>query len=152
MEGIKIFLKKNKNFNSNEYVESFNEKRIKFAKVMIILVLMINIVLININGMNKKRVKNLEEKSVKTDVEKTRDNVGINNNEITLEKIKFLENILKESRVYDLDFQGNNLSFKIEGVYSDWFILELSNLDKFNITNINYNNDESYIHVKGEII
>lgn len=149
MEGIKIFLKKNKNFNSNEYVENFNRKRIKFAKIMIILILMVNIMLLNINAMNKKRVKSLDEK---TDIEKVTENIEINNNEITLEKIKFLENILKESRVYDLDFQGNNLSFKIDGIYSDWFILELSNLDKFNITNINYNNDESYIQVRGEIV
>ncbi|WP_055071087.1 hypothetical protein [Clostridium massiliamazoniense] len=149
MEGIKIFLKKNKNFNSNEYVENFNRKRIKFAKIMIILILMVNIMLLNINAMNKKRIKSLDEK---TDIEKVTENIEINNNEITLEKIKFLENILKESRVYDLDFQGNNLSFKIDGIYSDWFILELSNLDKFNITNINYNNDESYIQVRGEIV
>lgn len=152
MEGIKIFLKKNKNFNSNEYVENFNRKRIKFAKIMIILILMVNIALLNINAMNKKRVKSLDEKSEKIDAEKVTENIEVNNNEVTLEKIKFLENILKESRVYDLDFQGNNLSFKVDGIYSDWFILELSNLDKFNITNINYNNDESYIQVKGEVL
>lgn len=151
MEGIKIFLKKNKNFNSNEYVENFNHKRIKFAKIMIILILMINIVLLNINSINKKRVKDLEEKRAKTNIEEEKDIEG-NNNAVILEKIRFLENILKESRVYDLNFQGNNLSFKIEGIYSDWFILELSNLKKLNITNINYNNDESYIQVRGEII